>query len=118
MVRDGEQPRTASWASFSRPSRDLFSVPPRTGLATRLVRWGRGESLPRSGRDLGNLKALDRSNGLDGKEATTHNDDPSAAAYGGVYGGVVVQRNAAGANGQSKFRAEPLLRQRNHRPAD
>ncbi len=67
------------------------------------------------GYDLGNLKALNQSKGLDGKEATTHNDDPSAAAYGSVYGGVVVRWNAVSANGQSEFRAEPLLRQRNHR---
>ena len=79
---------------------------------------GEQEATPRNGCDLGNLEALIQSKGLDGKEATTHNDDPSAAAYGSVYGGLVVRWNAISANGQSEFRAEPLLRQRHHRKTD
>src|ERR1700722_17954277 len=71
----------------------------------------------RAGRGtLGNLKPLIRSKGLNGKETTTDNDDPSADPYGS--GSVLLRRDAASADCQSEFRAESLLRQRNHRAAD
>ncbi len=48
---------------------------------SKLVRWGKR---PRNGRNLGNLEAPIQSKGLDGKEETTPNDDPSAAACGSM----------------------------------
>src|ERR1700722_2698441 len=75
-----------------------------------------GKAAPRNQPTLGNLEPPIRSKGLNGKEETTHNDDPSAELYGGD--GNFVRWYAPGANGQSEFRAKRLLRQCNHDTAD